>query len=179
MVLVAATLFGVNGTVAKVALSSGLTSLRLTEARCAGAFAGLTLIALVRGRSTLRVARRELVPLAVEAQARTARQIADAAWRAHAPALALSRRGRRFLAAAFVAGTAADHLARRPGLDPLRFAALRAADDLAYCAGVWAGCARARTAAPLIPDAASRRGGDRPAQRSPLRSTLNLTVYRG
>jgi drug/metabolite transporter (DMT)-like permease len=65
MVLVAATLFGVNGTVAKVALSSGLTSLRLTEARCAGAFAGLTLIALVRGRSTLRVARRELVPLAV------------------------------------------------------------------------------------------------------------------
>jgi len=51
--------------VAKVALSSGLTSLRLTEARCAGAFAGLTLIALVRGRSTLRVARRELVPLAV------------------------------------------------------------------------------------------------------------------
>jgi drug/metabolite transporter (DMT)-like permease len=64
MVLVAATLFGVNGTVAKVALSSGLTSLRLTEARCAGAFVGLTLLALTRGRSTLRLARREVVPIA-------------------------------------------------------------------------------------------------------------------
>jgi drug/metabolite transporter (DMT)-like permease len=64
MVLVAATLFGVNGTVAKVALSSGLTSLRLTEARCAGAFVGLTLLALTRGRSTLRLARREIVPIA-------------------------------------------------------------------------------------------------------------------
>jgi drug/metabolite transporter (DMT)-like permease len=64
MVLVAATLFGVNGTVAKVALSSGLTSLRLTEARCAGAFVGLTLLALARGRSTLRLARREVAPIA-------------------------------------------------------------------------------------------------------------------
>lgn len=65
MVLVAATLFGVNGTVAKVALSSGLSSLRLTEARCAGAFIGLTLLALARSRSSVRIARRELVPLAV------------------------------------------------------------------------------------------------------------------
>jgi drug/metabolite transporter (DMT)-like permease len=64
MVLVAAALFGVNGTVAKVVLSSGLTSLRLTEARCAGAFVGLTLLALTRGRSTLRLARREVVPIA-------------------------------------------------------------------------------------------------------------------
>jgi drug/metabolite transporter (DMT)-like permease len=63
MVLVAAALFGVNGTVAKVALSSGLTSLRLTEVRCAGAFVGLTLLALTRGRSTLRLARREVVPI--------------------------------------------------------------------------------------------------------------------
>jgi drug/metabolite transporter (DMT)-like permease len=50
--------------VAKVALSSGLTSLRLTEARCAGAFVGLTLLALARGRSTLRLARREVAPIA-------------------------------------------------------------------------------------------------------------------
>ena len=41
MVLAAATLFGINGSVAKVALSSGLSSLRLTEARCAGACVGL------------------------------------------------------------------------------------------------------------------------------------------
>jgi drug/metabolite transporter (DMT)-like permease len=66
MVLVAATLFGVNGAVAKVALSSGLSSLRLTEARCAGAFVGLTLVSLVRARSSLRIAsRRDVVRLAV------------------------------------------------------------------------------------------------------------------
>jgi drug/metabolite transporter (DMT)-like permease len=65
MVLLAATLFGINGSVAKVALSSGLTSLRLTEARCAGAFLGLTLVALARSPSSLRVDRRDLGRLAV------------------------------------------------------------------------------------------------------------------
>jgi drug/metabolite transporter (DMT)-like permease len=65
MVLVAATLFGINGTVSKVALSSGLSSLRLTEARSAGACIGLVLIALLRKPSSLRVARRELPRLAI------------------------------------------------------------------------------------------------------------------
>jgi drug/metabolite transporter (DMT)-like permease len=65
MVLAAATLFGINGTVAKVALSSGLSSLRLTEARSAGACLGLTLVALLRPRSSLRVERAELWRLAV------------------------------------------------------------------------------------------------------------------
>ena len=36
-------------------------------------------------------------------------------------------------------------------LDPARFAALHVADDVAYGAGVWAGCVRARTVAPLVP----------------------------
>jgi drug/metabolite transporter (DMT)-like permease len=65
MVIVAATLFGVNGAVSKVALSSGLSSLRLTEARSAGAFIALTLIGLVRNRASLRVERRELPRLAL------------------------------------------------------------------------------------------------------------------
>jgi drug/metabolite transporter (DMT)-like permease len=65
MVLVAATLFGINGSVAKVALSSGLSSLRLTEARCAGAFIGLALVALMRDRSSFRTTPRELLRLAV------------------------------------------------------------------------------------------------------------------
>jgi drug/metabolite transporter (DMT)-like permease len=65
MVLVAATLFGINGTVAKVALSSGLSSLRLTEARSAGAFVGLALFALVRSPASLRASRRELPRLAL------------------------------------------------------------------------------------------------------------------
>ena len=65
MVLVAAALFGINGTVAKVALSSGLSSLRLTEARSAGAFLGLAAIALVRSPASLRASRRELPRLAL------------------------------------------------------------------------------------------------------------------
>jgi drug/metabolite transporter (DMT)-like permease len=65
MVLVAATLFGLNGSVAKVALSSGISSLRLTEARCAGACLGLMLIGLVRSPSSLRIRRNELLRLAV------------------------------------------------------------------------------------------------------------------
>jgi drug/metabolite transporter (DMT)-like permease len=65
MVLVAAALFGVNGSVAKVALSSGLSSLRLTEARCAGACLGLMLIALVRSAAALRISRAEVLRLAV------------------------------------------------------------------------------------------------------------------
>jgi len=65
MVLAAATLFGVNGSVAKVALSSGLSSLRLTEARCAGACVGLMLIAFVRDPRSLRIRRDELLRLAL------------------------------------------------------------------------------------------------------------------
>jgi mycofactocin system glycosyltransferase len=102
---------------------------------------------------------RDLAWFSLEARARTARQIADAAWRAHAPALAATRRGRRFLAGALLAGGAADYVTRRPRLDPVRFVALRAADDLAYVAGVWAGCTRARTVAPLIPAVQRRRTG--------------------
>jgi mycofactocin glycosyltransferase len=41
---------------------------------------------------------------------------------------------------------------RRPALGPARFVALRLADDLAYAAGVWAGCARERSARALLPD---------------------------
>jgi drug/metabolite transporter (DMT)-like permease len=55
MVIVAATFFGINGPVSKVALSSGLSSLRLTEARSAGAFIGLMLFALLWKRDTLRL----------------------------------------------------------------------------------------------------------------------------
>ena len=65
MVFGAATLFGVNGSVAKVALASGLSSLRLTEARCAGAAVGLMLIVLIRSPRDLRVDRRDLLRLAV------------------------------------------------------------------------------------------------------------------
>jgi drug/metabolite transporter (DMT)-like permease len=61
MVLGAATLWAVNGTVAKVILQSGdLSSLRLAQVRSTGAFIGLALVVLVTRPRSLRMTRREL-----------------------------------------------------------------------------------------------------------------------
>ena len=65
MVLTAATLFAVNGVVAKVALSSGLSSLRLTEVRLTGAAIGLLVAVAIITPKSLRVTRREVPFLAV------------------------------------------------------------------------------------------------------------------
>jgi drug/metabolite transporter (DMT)-like permease len=65
MVFVAATLFGINGAVSKVVLTSGLSSLRLTEARSAGACLALTAIALAWTPSSLRIRRRDVPRLAL------------------------------------------------------------------------------------------------------------------
>lgn len=64
MALAAAALFGLNGTVSKVILKSGMTALRLTEVRCAGALVGLALILLATRPGSLRAGRRELAFLA-------------------------------------------------------------------------------------------------------------------
>jgi drug/metabolite transporter (DMT)-like permease len=64
MVMGAATLFAINGTVSKVVLESGVTSLRLTQARCAGALVGLGLFVLLTRPASLRTDRRELAFLA-------------------------------------------------------------------------------------------------------------------
>jgi drug/metabolite transporter (DMT)-like permease len=65
MVMVAATLWAVNGAVSKVILTSGLSSLRLAEIRSAGAFALLALGLLVVRPASLRLRRRELPWLAL------------------------------------------------------------------------------------------------------------------
>ena len=66
MVLTAATLWALNGTVSKVILQSGgVTPERLTEVRATGAFVLLFAVLLVWRRSTLRVSVRELPFLAV------------------------------------------------------------------------------------------------------------------
>ncbi len=62
--VVAAALFALNGTVSKVILASGLTAMRLTELRCAGAAVGLGLVLLVVAPARIRVARKELPLLA-------------------------------------------------------------------------------------------------------------------
>lgn len=44
-----------------------------------------------------------------------------------------------------------DHRRRRPGIDVVRWTALRLVEDLAYAAGVWRSCLRFRSAAALRP----------------------------
>jgi len=61
----AATLWAVNGTVSKVILGSGISSLRLLEVRSLGAAIGFVLVLLVVAPARLRVSRRELPFLAV------------------------------------------------------------------------------------------------------------------
>ncbi|HWQ02626.1 MAG TPA: EamA family transporter [Gaiellaceae bacterium] len=64
MALGAGTLFAINGTVSKVMLESGFSSLRLTQIRCTGALIGLALIILATRPQALRTNRRELLYLA-------------------------------------------------------------------------------------------------------------------
>jgi mycofactocin glycosyltransferase len=76
-----------------------------------------------------------------------------------APALAIAlavpgRRsaGRRAAAASLLVGPAvAAYAERKPELDPLRYTLAHLADDVCYGAGVWAGCLRERTLAPVKP----------------------------
>ena len=63
MVATAATLFAINGSVSKVVLDSGLSSLELAQIRATCAAAGLLAFLLVFARSNLRVGRRELLLL--------------------------------------------------------------------------------------------------------------------
>jgi hypothetical protein len=77
-----------------------------------------------------------------------------------------SRRSRPGLAAVAVLPGLLDWIDRRPGVDPVRFVALRLADDVAYAAGVWAGCAKERSIRALLPDLRSARSG-------PVRQTNN------
>ena len=59
-VLAGALLFAINGTVSKVVLSAGMSSLHLVEIRCTAAAAAFFLIAALRRPQALRIGRREL-----------------------------------------------------------------------------------------------------------------------
>ena len=67
--------------------------------------------------------------------------------------------GRRAAAASLLVGPGLVTWAARSETSPLRFVTAAIADDIAYGAGVWAGCARHRTIAPLRPIV--RRSGKR------------------
>jgi hypothetical protein len=69
------------------------------------------------------------------------------------PALALARRGTRarWAAVLLVLPGIVEWWQRRPDIDPVTWTLACLADDLAYGAGVWFGCVRAGTAAPVLP----------------------------
>ena len=62
------------------------------------------------------------------------------------------RWGRRAAAASLLLGPALTSYAQsKPDLDPVRFTLGQIADDICYGAGVWTGCVRSRTLAPVRP----------------------------
>jgi drug/metabolite transporter (DMT)-like permease len=65
MVVIAAMLFGVNGTVSKLVLHAGLPPMRFTEIRSAGAFLCLVAYALVRRPASLKINRNQIGFLAL------------------------------------------------------------------------------------------------------------------
>jgi mycofactocin glycosyltransferase len=79
--------------------------------------------------------------------------VVTSAVRAWSPALVAGlgvRRLRRAVLVAFGAAAFADWCRRRPRLDPARYLAAHAADDLSYGLGLWWGCWRSRTLRPLL-----------------------------
>jgi hypothetical protein len=73
--------------------------------------------------------------------------------------------GQRVAAGSLLLGPPlATWLGRRPALGPFRFVLGHVADDIAYGAGVWAGCLRARSVAALRP-----RFSWSPIQSSPVK----------
>jgi mycofactocin system glycosyltransferase len=64
---------------------------------------------------------------------------------------ATGRRGRRAAVLLVLVPPVVDWVRKRPDLDLPRWVAASVADDMAYGAGVWIGCLRARTTAPLVP----------------------------
>jgi drug/metabolite transporter (DMT)-like permease len=65
LTLMGAVFFSFNGIVAKLVLTSGLSSMRLTQVRCGGAFIILTTFVFLRYRHKLRVTKAELPMLAL------------------------------------------------------------------------------------------------------------------
>ncbi len=72
-------------------------------------------------------------------------------------------RGRRAAALLLLAPALVEWWRRRPDLDPVRWTLASIADDVAYGAGVWAGCVRWRSFGPLAPTLPIRSGGRGPS----------------
>jgi mycofactocin system glycosyltransferase len=114
-----------------------------------------TTAALVPKLDVLDEPGREAVRIAGSGHLWAGRRVADALVRSWWPLTAVlavaHRRSRPALLAALTVPALLDWREERPELDPVRYLALRIADDLAYGAGVWTGAARARSLAALRP----------------------------
>jgi hypothetical protein len=93
------------------------------------------------------------------------------AWSPAVAACLISPRTRRTAALVLLVSALGDWAIERGGLDPVRYSALHVADDLAYGTGVWLGCLRAKTIAPLLPRVAfrARVWSDRSLRAQPAR----------
>jgi mycofactocin system glycosyltransferase len=121
----------------------------------------LGLLLAVRGplSASRKLARAGLPPgaipvLGLKSTGRTLLAVSRAATTLAAPALVAGLAVRRTRPAAAVllgAAPLAQYVRARPALDPVRWTAAAIADDAAYGAGVWRGCLRERTVAPLRP----------------------------
>jgi mycofactocin glycosyltransferase len=80
-------------------------------------------------------------------------------WPLAIPAAIAVPRLRVPVAALILAPPLLDWADRRPPLDPARYVAARLLDDAAYSLGVWQGCLRRRTFAPLLPAIGPMRNG--------------------
>ena len=113
------------------------------------------------GQRPIRLPLGETVRLAGVGHVRGGLSLARAVRRAWPPMAVLlaatSRRSRPALVAAAVVPGLVDWAQRRPRLDPLRFCALHLAYDLAYAAGLWAGCRRERSVRALLPEFSGAR----------------------
>jgi mycofactocin glycosyltransferase len=87
-------------------------------------------------------------------------------WPLAIPAAIAFPRLRRPVAALILLPPLLDWADRRPPLDPARYVAARLLDDAAYSLGVWHGCLKRRTIAPLLPVIASKRQPNGPPGRA-------------
>lgn len=147
------------GRVAPVELRPGPTATACAllggRPRTAAACAAVTAATLARRVRPLGVPAAPALRWSAAGAGWTVVGLGRAATMLYGPALwALARRGRRGRAAAAVlvlAPPLVEWVRRRPDLDLPRWVAASVADDVAYGAGVWAGCLRHRTAGPLLP----------------------------
>jgi hypothetical protein len=118
-----------------------------------------TAMALSRKLGALSRPTEEAFRLAGLGHLHAGRLIANAAirswWPVTLPVAIASRRARRALVAAAVVPALYDWVKQRPPLDPVRYTALRVADDIAYGVGLWEGARHARRPDALLPDLSS------------------------